>query len=60
MFQPSVTENVRRSINRRLEGANRNLRDDMTLEELRVLGTNVGDILSHIDDLQSALPADVW
>ena len=63
MFQPTVAENVRRSMTRRLEAARRSFhhrRNEMSSEELRNLESDVITISRHIGTLELALPNDVW
>ena len=63
MFQPTVAENVRRSMTRRLGAARRSFhhrRNEMSSEELRDLESDVITISRHIETLELALPNDVW
>ena len=60
MYQPEVTNRIRVSIGRRVEGIRRSLSNNPPLPELYDQQNIVSNIRAHVESLESHLPQDVW
>ena len=60
MFQPTVTRDVGRAIQQRINAVQRNVQDDMSREELETSRTMLLQISNNIASLQPVISEELW
>ena len=60
MYQPHITQDIRRGLQRRLEALARNIQNEMSAEDLVQVGITARTLAGNINSLQDALPEEIW